>query len=223
MNFGSLSCARIVEVCSAQMHLTRNTAVTVIGRRRTERGKKMPVDINEFDREIYTFAQTEKSAKVWFMLCTRAQTFNSPKMLAYMFRSLFAYVSVRIIGENEVAKELIKQAAKDDPKPWQFVNVTLTDEEISDAEEQLQDTEVLWELINAALEEGYKLSLTVEEESGSFCASLTGKFCPLPNRDKTISGWHETAVDSLRIVMYKHQIKLGGVWKSPDGGQKRKG
>jgi len=183
----------------------------------------MPAEINEFDREIATFAMTEAGSRKWWRICVGAFAYNSPRMTAYMFRALFKYVGRRYEEASDMAKEQRKQPIEEGTKPWQFVNVALTDEEVEAALEQLQDVDVLWEMINGSLEEGYKLSLTVEEESGSFCASLTGKFCPPPNRDKTISGWHDTAVDSLRVVMYKHTIKLGGVWKSPDGGQKRRG
>lgn len=183
----------------------------------------MPADISEFASAIYDMGQFPSAARKWFFLCTRADLYNSAKMLAFMYRTLFRSMGDRYEKEHDMANKGKQDNNPLSETPWTFVNIQLTDEEIEAALEQLQDAEIVWEMLNECLEGGYKLSLTVEKESGSFCASLTGKFCPPANRDKTISGWHETALDSLRVLLYKHNVKLGGVWSVPAGAQARRG
>jgi len=71
--------------------------------------------------------------------------------------------------------------------------------------------------------EGYKLSLSFDSESSSYCAALTGKDCVPENQRKTITAWYDTASEALRLVLYKHHVVAAGLWARAQVAGKRRG
>lgn len=151
------------------------------------------------------------------------ERFNSPKMISWWRREILNHVYYQIQEVLQVAGKAKNEQAGDEQQKWEFVPCELSEAEIADALGQFSDGGVLWDLAVSTMQEGYKLSITYEEKSDSFCASLTGKNCPKPNQGKTLTGWYDDPSSALAVVLYKANVKLGGVWVNPDQGKKRRG
>lgn len=146
----------------------------------------------------------------------------SPKMRCLMFR-----VACRQMYEHLRGSGLARKTEGDqrDGKPvqWAFVDVKLSDDQMEAALLMWGDPDELWDVAIQSMIEGYKLSLSRDEESDSYCAALTGKDCIPENRNKTITAWYDTAGDAMRLLLYKHYVAAASGWGTSESKGKRRG
>lgn len=146
----------------------------------------------------------------------------SPKMRCLMFRIACRQMYEHLRGDRMARKTVVEQPS---PKAatWSFIDIKLSDDELEAGLLLWSDADELWDLVVQVMVEGYKVSLTRDEESDSFCASLTGKDCTPDNRSKTITAWFDTASDALRLVLYKHYVVAASGWGAAQTSTKRRG
>lgn len=148
---------------------------------------------------------------------------GSMKMRCWLAREVFDEMS-RFYGRAEMpGKE--RNGKQDGGKldDWGFVNVQLSDEEREAAMLDYADSDTLWDAVVVCLSDGYKVTLSVDPESGSFCAALSGTNCGKPNERLTLPAWGDNETDALKYLMYKHVTKLAFVWKKAGERPKRLG
>jgi len=108
---------------------------------------------------------------------------------------------------------------KDTQKPeWRFVNLQLSDEEREAAKMFYSEPDTLWDTVVMALKDGYKVTLSYDGETDSYCAALSGAHCGKPNQNLTLTAWGDDEMTALAYVIYKHAVKLEFVWEK--GGAK---
>lgn len=147
----------------------------------------------------------------------------SPKMCCWLARESFDEMSRHFGGDNMAQKA--ENAGKDGKKDfdWGFVNVQLSDEEREAARLDFADTDALWETLILALKDGYKVTLSFDAETESYCAALSGTNCGKPNERLTLTAWGANETDALCYLLYKHVTKLGFVWQKAGAKQARLG
>jgi len=108
-------------------------------------------------------------------------------------------------------------------REWGFVNVQLSDEEREAALLDYADPNALWENLVLALRDGYKVTISYDTDTESFCAALSGTHCGKPNEKLTLTAWGASETDALVYVLYKHIVKLEFKWQQPGVKQHRLG
>lgn len=63
------------------------------------------------------------------------------------------------------------------------------------------------------LAEGYKISMSYQAKQGSFVAAATATRVGMPNAGLTMSAWHRTPLDAVRLVLFKHYHVAHGDWQ----------
>lgn len=106
---------------------------------------------------------------------------------------------------------------------WGFVNVTLSDEQREAAHLDYKDGDTMWDTIVTVLRDGYKVTLSYDAETESFCAALSGTHCGKPNERLSLTAWGESELTALQYVLYKHVTVLEFVWQRPGTKAKRLG
>jgi hypothetical protein len=106
---------------------------------------------------------------------------------------------------------------------WTFVNVQLTEEECQAARLDYQEEGTLWDTLITVLKDGYKVTLSYEADSDSYCAALSGTNCGKPNEKQTLTAWGENETVALMYLFYKHVTKLEFVWAKPGAKTRRLG
>lgn len=107
------------------------------------------------------------------------------------------------------------KADKGEIPEWGFVNVQLSDDERTAAMLDYQEPDALWDTLVMALKDGYKVTLSFDGETESYCAALSGTNCGKPNERLSLTAWGEDETDALKYLMYKHVTKLEFVWNKP--------
>lgn len=110
-----------------------------------------------------------------------------------------------------------------DTAAWRFINITLSDDQREAAKGDYADTDSLWDTVVAVLKDGYKLTLSYDAETDSYCAALSGTNCGKPNERLSLTAWGESEVEALQYVFYKHVTVLEFVWERPGVKAKRLG
>lgn len=110
-----------------------------------------------------------------------------------------------------------------EPQAWGFVNVQLSEDEREAAQVAYRDTGDLWEHLILIVKDGYKLTISYDAETDSFCAALSGVNCGKPNERFTLTAWGADETASLQYLAYKHISKLDYVWNKPGAKQPRLG
>lgn len=110
-----------------------------------------------------------------------------------------------------------------DKAAWGFVNVTLSDDQREAAALDYQDPDFMWDTLVTVLRDGYKVTLSYDAETDSFCAALSGTNCGKPNERLSITAWGATEIAGLQYVLYKHVTVLEFVWQRPGQKPKRLG
>jgi len=146
----------------------------------------------------------------------------SPRMRCWMFREASAslYQMVRediVVKKSEVTHKPAVEGA------WTFIDIKLSEDELEAGLLNWADANELWDVCVQTMIEGYKFSLTYDSESDSYCCALTGKDCIPENQHKTITAWYDTAVDAMRLVLYKHHMVAAGLWTKAQAAGKRRG
>jgi len=108
-------------------------------------------------------------------------------------------------------------------RDWGFVNVQLSDEEREAAKLDYAEEGALWDTLVVALRDGYKVTLSYDGETDSYCASLSGTNCGKPNEKLSLTAWGENETDALVYVLYKHVTKLQCVWQQSGAKPRRLG
>lgn len=148
---------------------------------------------------------------------------NSPKMQCWLYREAFAAILRKYHGSEAMAKQDTKQVEGKVLPEWRFVNIQLSDDEREAAKLNYADTDSLWDTLVITLKDGYKVTLSYEAETDSYCAALSGLHCGKPNERLTLTAWGDNEVDALAYVFYKHVTKLEFVWEQPGMKAKRLG
>jgi hypothetical protein len=117
-----------------------------------------------------------------------------------------------------------------DPKPrqkkkktgsasgWTFVNVSLTRRDKEALQAWIDDNVDLWSEVLRQVDNGYKISLTWEERSDGFLATMAGRSCIPENRNRILSGRGRDPQGAVASVLYKHlHLSYDGIWPGDDG------
>jgi len=148
---------------------------------------------------------------------------NSPKTQCWLFREACAATMRHYQGDEIVARENGKET-KDQPKvEWRFVNIQLTDDEREAARMLYSEQVDLWDTVVVCLKDGYKVTLSFDAETDSYCAALSGTRCGKPNQNLTLTAWGDDEMSALAYVIYKHAVKLEFVWEREGMKAKRLG
>lgn len=106
-----------------------------------------------------------------------------------------------------------KAKSKADEKEWGFINYNLTAKDKSDLADMDYDTEFPNELAFAAVEEGYKFSLSYNAKNDTYVASLTDLQEASDYFKKTLSGYGSSPRKAFISLMYRHCVlAVDGDW-----------
>lgn len=102
----------------------------------------------------------------------------------------------------------------DPPYEWKgFVDIPLSESDKVRFKEWNVEADDILSLIETAVTDGYKLSVTLDTRNSCYQASLTGLAGAPANVGNTMSGRGGSPVKSLAVLMYKHfEIAQQGVW-----------
>jgi len=187
------------------------------------KGECMKQSIELMAAELREECATWEGARYNFFLCTSGRAFwLTPKMLCWGFREACSGMYALMEGER-MAKSNSESVKNEEKALWVFIDLKLSEDEMEAGLLTWKDDAELWDITVQTMLEGYKVSLSHEAESDSYCAALTGKDCVPENQNKTITAWYDTAIDALRLVLYKHHVASGGVWGTSSTRGKRRG
>lgn len=139
----------------------------------------------------------------------------SPKMRCWLYRIIFDEMFKLQEGLSMPRDQKSARADGEDTAAWGFVNVTLDEDERDAATVQFQDVNLLWEMLVTAMQDGYKVTLSYDPETASFCAALSGVRCGKPNERFTLTAWSKSETEALQYLVYKHCVKLEYIWNKP--------
>lgn len=168
-------------------------------------------------------ARKAKFSYHFFRHIFTASYVGSVKMRCWLAREVLD--EMRLYYGAEIMARNSNTGSKDNTevRDWGFVNVQLSDEERTAALLDYAESDTLWDTLVVALKDGYKVTLSYDGETDSYCAALSGTNCGKPNEKLTLTAWGENETDALRYVFYKHVTKLEFVWSKPGVKQRRIG
>lgn len=167
--------------------------------------------------------RTHNYSYLWFRGIFPRWGRQSPKMCCWVARECFDEM-YRHFQEDDVASGRgNKPEAKDNEPAWGFVNVQLSDEERTAAVLDYADNDTLWDTLVVSIKDGYKVTLSYDGETNSYCAALSGTNCGKPNERLTLTAWGSDEIMALQYLIYKHVTKLEFVWQKPGAKQARLG
>lgn len=144
-------------------------------------------------------------------------------MRCWLARECFDEMSKHYGGEKVAKSSEVVSKEKSEQREWGFVNVQLSDEEREAALLDYAESDTLWDTLVVSLKDGYKVTLSYDGETDSYCAALSGTNCGKPNERLTLTAWGDNETDALRYLLYKHVTKLDFQWVKNGGKQKRLG
>jgi hypothetical protein len=161
--------------------------------------------------------------KDWYLRLTRNIWRYSPKMICWLARECFDEM-YKFYGEQVMPSQSeAGSKEKSEQREWGFINVQLSDDEREAAQLDYQESDTLWDTLVVCLKDGYKVTLSFDKDTDSYCAALSGTNCGKPNERLTLTAWGDNETDALRYVLYKHVTKLEFQWTKNGGRQKRLG
>jgi hypothetical protein len=202
----------------------RSIAQMLADRPRT--GIVKPTEAEQFREMAEMYRMTVRTYSyryLWFSDLFRNYGRMSPKCCCWLARECFdeMYKHYQEIGMPKVSSKTPDD--KKDFRDWGFVNVQLSDDQREAALLDYADPDALWETLVIALRDGYKVTLSYDGETESYCAALSGTNCGKPNERLTLTAWGSDETDALKYVFYKHVTVLGLVWQKPGAKQQRLG
>lgn len=160
---------------------------------------------------------------LWFWELRKNLFRYSPKMKCWLLRCCFDELADLLWRDAKMPRGNGQEERKEKLGEWGFVNVTLSEDEQVAAKQDFGDPDTLWERLVMALTDGYKLTLSYDAESESYCAAYSGTNCGKPNEKLVLTAWGATETDALIYLAYKHEVKLLFVWNKPGNKARRLG
>lgn len=172
-----------------------------------------------YRREVVEYGYSYR----WLIELVRNWPKHSPKCRCWLARECFDEMSL-YYGSDTMAQRISgdKQSKSDLPE-WGFVNVQLSDDERTAAMLDFTDPDTMWDTLVVSLKDGYKVTLSYDGETDSYCAALSGTNCGKPNERLTLTAWGEDEITALKYLLYKHVTKLEFIWKKNGAKERRLG
>ena len=107
-----------------------------------------------------------------------------------------------------------KQAKKAKPAPpqFRFINYSLTNADREWLAVADLSTEFPWSSLVEEVETGYKFSLSYDEKSSSYLASLTDRMSGGPHQNTCLTGRGSTPERAFCSLMYRHRVLAQSDW-----------
>lgn len=195
-----------------------------VGKPRTENGKP-PIE-DQF-RELAEMYRAEvrrcNYSYSWFKGIFPKWGRQSPKMCCWLARECFDEMYLHYQEGTTVKQDQRKQGTEGKQNEWGFVNVQLTDDERTAALLDYADPDTLWDTLVVSLKDGYKVTLSCDAETNSYCAALSGTNCGKPNEKLTLTAWGDSETDALKYLLYKHVTRLEFTWQKNGAKERRLG
>lgn len=113
--------------------------------------------------------------------------------------------------QKQKARLAAKKKAQEDG--WRgFVNVELTANQKAEAKRMLTDLPRVWDNVFGLVEEGYKMTLSYDEQRTAFNMSFTCKRRGDANQGLTLSGRGGSVEAAAVSFWYKHYVVLQMAW-----------
>lgn len=93
-----------------------------------------------------------------------------------------------------------------------FVACELTDKQKEAAKQLRADADRLFDNVFSMVEDGYKLSFSVDNYNGMYICSATCKDKASPNNGMTLTGRGGAMLGAMASLWYKHDVVLERVW-----------
>lgn len=101
--------------------------------------------------------------------------------------------------------------------PGTFVNLYLTESQLSAAWEMYKKSEKADADTERLLQDGYRVTFSRDAKSGGYICTMTCKDADSPNKDYLLSSFAPSIREALSLTLYKHLVVLEGVWANADG------
>lgn len=99
------------------------------------------------------------------------------------------------------------------PGQWtQFVDISLAGYTQGDIQGAFPKSELVVDALTGLLENGYRVSLSYNQQTDAFIASCTCKDETAPNGGKTFNSFAETWYEALQVTLFKHFVVTKTVW-----------
>lgn len=117
-----------------------------------------------------------------------------------------------------------RQRAKTSKKAdeWKaFVQLELTTAQKVEVKKLRDDADRLFDSVFGTVEEGYKLTFSLDTYNNAYVCSLTGKGDDNPNNGLTLSGRGGSILGAMASLWYKHDVVLERDWTSANTAKPR--
>jgi hypothetical protein len=123
-------------------------------------------------------------------------------------------------GKEAMARGTAKKPAAKKPAgaAWTtFVEISLADYKLEQIEQAFGDPEKVFEAVESMARDGYRISLSYNEQNDAIIASVTCKDDASPNAGCTYTSFAGDWLSALRVAAFKHYVVAAQVWVGDDG------